>query len=290
MDALAYNLFTQSARERLFNAINAANGTQLTEEDVVVSPPSWYHDESSNANTQVTVIASGLGEVVGQFDFRYRRQAIAQVFGLQVPTIPVTPEMTTARSLLESLRRRYRLTLTLEDIVDEPLPPVETLSAYDLKISSRSLGWHGQLTLNLVPITTVLDSDITVTQGSIGHLPDGSQGTRAELWYGARRITQQADADVWADTGIAVGDNLTAPMIESLRGLFGQQWSSASGVTQNDNLYGATIAYCGPNEPHVGVPGSVDDLVIMIALSEYCENFTGYLVFSVPAILINPAE
>lgn len=283
MNNYVYNQFKQSSLTRLLNAINVANLTTLTEHDVTFSPPQWSHNPDRQTNTKVTMIANTLSDVQGRAEFQYTRHAIGGLFGSTTPVVHLTDTMTRSIDLLESIAQRYRIRLDREDVVDEVLPLVsQTPTDYTLKMSEHSLGWVGALTISLRPVSVVLDNRITQPYGQIAEFTANPEATRAELWFGPRRVTTQTDVNHWlSDTPLA-GDRLSAWMIGQIRTYYGPGWSTIAGVEEPQNLYEATVAYIGPNTADVGIPGSSEDVVVLIRLSQYCLDYSGFLILSLP--------
>lgn len=285
MDDYVYNAFKQTSRTRLLNAINYANHTTLTEDDVVFSPPSWFHNEGHGTNTLVTIIASPSSSIQGRSEFYYSRPNLSDLFGGKEIPIPVTGTMLRSVDILDTIEQRYRVRLDRDDVIDEALPSTENgATTYLLKASSWSLGWVGDLLLTLEPVTAVLDSRITHHHGSIADFTPGA--TRAELWFGPKRLLAQTDVEPWLENTPASGDSLSAWMIDQLRAYFGPEWSSVPMVVEEHNLYDATIAYVGSNSADVGIPGSPEDVVVLVKLSPYCRNYSGYLILSLPEHMV----
>ena len=282
-----YNQFKQSSRTRLLNAINQANTTALTDDDVTFSPPQWSFETIHDTNTKVTVIAYAPSTVQGQAEFYYKRHAIGELFDSTVPTNNTTSIMTRSVDLLESIAERYRVRLDREDVIDEVLPSLSASpTAYTLKMSEHSLGWVGDLKLDLRPVTVILDTRITNPYGAIADFTPAPGATRSELWLGPRRLVSQADVAIWLDETPLVNAGLTSWMIEQIRTYYGPEWSSVPELNEANNLYTATIAYVGPNTAEVGIPGSAEDVVVMIRLGPYCTNYTGFLIFSLPEHMV----
>jgi len=287
MDDYIYNSFKQTSVARLINAINRANDTTLVEDEVVFSPPSWHHDESHGTNTLVTLIANPSAGIEGRADFYYKRPSLGELFSSTTPTIGINETMQRTVDLLEPFFQRYRVRLDADDIVDEALPEItgET-GTYLLKANSRSLGWVGDLTITLVPITTILDSRITQQFGNLVNVTPMPGTTRAELWFEPKRLLSQVEVDQWMDDTPVVGDGLTAWMIEQIRTYYGPEWSSIPSLVEENNLYNSTIAYVGPNSSDIGVPGSPEDVIVLIKLGAYCLNYSGYLILSLPEHMV----
>lgn len=287
MDDYIYNAFKQTSRTRLLNAINHANQTTLTEDDVVFSPPSWFHNDAHGTNTLVTIIANPSSSIQGRSEFYYTRPDLSDLFGGKALPVPVTGTMLRSVDLLDAIEQRYRVRLDRDDVIDEALPSTEEGELnYYLKASTWSLGWVGNLSLTLQPVTAVLDSRITHHYGNIAHFTPIAGATRAELWFGPKRLLAQTDVNPWLENTPAAGDSLTAWMIDQLRAYFGPEWSSVPMVVEDNNLYDATIAYVGPNSADIGVPGSPDDVVVLVKLSTYCRNYSGYLILSLPEHMV----
>lgn len=287
MEDYIYNTFKQTSRTRLLNAINRSNSTALTEDDVVFSPPSWYHDEGHGTNTRVTVISTPSSTVQGRADFFYTRPSLGDLFGSTTPSVQVTGNMLRSVDLLEAIEERYRIRLDRDDVIDETLPEMtEEPTQYRLKASTWSLGWVDDLIINLHPVTAVLDSRITNPHGSIADFTPAPGSTRAELWFGPRRLLSQSDVAPWLENTPAVDDGLSAWMIDQIRAYYGPEWSSVPMVVEDFNLYDARIAYVGPNTADIGVPGSPEDMVVLVRLSTYSRNYSGYLILSLPEHLV----
>lgn len=278
----ALNQFMTPASQRVLNAFNEANSANLTFEDVVLSNPSWFHDASRpEINTEVSLIATTHTTVSGQSQFHYTRQNIRAVFGDNVPVLQVTPDVTTVHGLIPLFKERYRIHLEPRDLFNAPINPSDTSVTF--KVPTDSFGFHGDIQVNLVWVATVLDQDMGNNFGSIGGIDDNEASTRAEIWYGVKRMTTQTTVDGWLSINPAKNDQLTGMMIQTIKDLFDVQWGSIPTTTTDYNLYGATIEYFGTNATSLGLGGSSDDVIAIVRLSEFCANFTGFLIMRLPA-------
>ncbi len=150
-------------KQSIISAANTQNGTTLTTADVAFGVPNAAPSDvvtTTGKNSQVRLTGNGTtwsGTVV----VNYNRLNLADITTLTSGTLKVAA-LTSTMEVLNYLNYFYGMVLTSDDIVDEPV----TLNGsgagtVTLHAKAGSLGWIGEVTLNLVKGDAIVDYAVT---------------------------------------------------------------------------------------------------------------------------------
>lgn len=127
-----------SSKQKLLDAINQANGTNLTLADLQLDNPVVIDSTAQNPqNTQVVLRAVREGQYRGNLPIEYyRNDALSVLAGItlvaSVPKVGVT-----VGAILESLQKRYGLTFQSDDLTFGPFDD----SSVEVSVATSTTGY-----------------------------------------------------------------------------------------------------------------------------------------------------
>lgn len=151
-----------SSKQKLLDAINQANGTNLTLADLQLDNPVVIDSTAQNPqNTQVVLRAVREGQYRGNLPIEYyRNDALSVLSGItlvaSVPKVGVT-----VSAILESLQKRYGLAFQSDDLTFGPFDDSTT----EVSVSTATVGyaWLPDQTFKIKLVHQLIDITNKIT-------------------------------------------------------------------------------------------------------------------------------
>lgn len=154
--------YSLSSKARLLKLANDENpGALLSDNTITIGDPAIT---TANGKNTVVVFTGKPGSIrFGERPYYYDRLDLALFFQDELDMapgpLPVTiNDYTTAYDLLPRIRAMYNIGIAEDDVINE----VVNSTSYVLKAKTTSLGWIGQVTLDIQPLLTELSTYLTV--------------------------------------------------------------------------------------------------------------------------------
>lgn len=271
------NLFPhqQGARAYLTQQLSRQLGLAFKPTDLVFGPVELI--PGSN-DILVTVQGTDPDRFSGETKIRVKRQDIGALLnGIEIRI--AAPLKASVYEILPLINEKYRLSLTEEDVYDEPFS-LGYLGPITITMRSESLMYTGRFVVDLISPPSALNT--IIVQGTYTDLvyPASLDPTRqvAEIRFGAMPATDIKDRLAPLDVGDVFGadgvEGVVIPQADER-----PNWYVDLTAPGDYNLAGSVVVYNGAND---GVYVTGDHryaYVCVVELSDQCTKFAGRLVF-----------
>lgn len=245
------SIYDKPSKEMLLEAINVQNGTALTWNQIAAGFPEKISTPLAPRDTRVLIYGLNGGGYKGNVTIEYNRIDFAVLFRNVIPVV-VTNPVAKLSDLLPFLNKKYGLSLTADDIVDQSVADLGESWILPVQIKSGNLAWQTDFNLrfakffpNLKDVVTDVDLTAIVAPFEAGLKPHAEYvaygydyteiaSTFNNDWT-TNRVLTQADVDVLNGVvplkfALVTGANAQAGQIA----LAGARLAGSVGITPND--------------------------------------------------------
>jgi hypothetical protein len=161
----------------LLEAINVQNGTSLTWDQIAAGYPEKISTPLAPRDTRVLIYGLNSGGYKGNVTIEYDRIDFAVLFRNVIPVV-VTNPVAKLSDLLPFLNKKYGLSLTADDIVDQSVADLGESWTLPIQVKPGNLAWQTDFNLrfakffpNLKDVVTDVDLTAIVAPFAVGAKP-----------------------------------------------------------------------------------------------------------------------
>ena len=247
----------RNVKQSLVEYINSANSSPLTAAELDFGLPQpiagTWREGLVDRNTAIKITAKEASNFKGARVICYDRLNLNDFHKL-VPLSVKAYYPETTHDLLKPILLRYGIFFEASEFLDEPLPEIGVEPIYvTLKAKTDSIGWIGQLDVQVAQGNAVLADHLTTTQLPGINYPvpgNGAQGSALTYLYGYDFTSFKGTLENYEEGQIITVDDtdlLTA--IQTTDTNTGKAlWNLTPGAT-TWALEGAEVVYSGINSP-----------------------------------------
>lgn len=263
-------------RSTLLSLVERENNITLNPSDYSFTDPTPAlppEESEASYNTFVTLSANTpAAPYVGSVEIYYNRLNLEDL-ALLTDLYIQAPAIATSHDVIEPLNRRYGLNLSVGDLYDHPATTEADYTKVRLQAKPSSLGWIGDLTINVTDGDLVLEEYVLTTAlGGLNYPTESTDQPFAHFYSFWRDFSDHHGALSLINTG----DPMTLEVITALDDVTGDLWLNSGPAEYS--LKDAQIIYSGPAS---GYPNTNSDypMVLVIRLDPInCTGLSGDLV------------
>lgn len=242
-------------RASLLAYIGAANSMTVNDADVMLSAPKptkgTWRESATTRNSFVKLTAKDTAPYRGSVVLTYNRLDLADFAKLKTKTPLPCYQLTRSKQLVKPILYYYGFVLTEDDVVDEDLNLTDGAGTYTLKAKDTSLGWIGQLPIDIV-VGGAPIGDLATTKNlnGLNYPVSDTNATMALMYTYPMDFTGYRDQLLTLSQGATLTDAQVTQLVTALKALdtgAGAALWNADPASKTWSLAGAKVFFAGIN-------------------------------------------